>query len=173
MYSLFLLILFAVLSRAAATPVANNQDTSDYVTNYGYFDTDSAIIAQPDCGGLMIKCCLGLFNPVTHYAGRPCGTCNVAYILPIPRSHINWWRSLQTRKISISILNSVQRTQYTAAQGRMWWVFPLFGSMRDVLFMVDLFMNVLVIANADFLWLGSVPKLGGGSTGCDPLPGPT
>ena len=37
--------------------------------------------------------------------------------------------------------------------------------------MVDLFMNVLVIANADFLWLGLALKLRGGSTGCDPIPG--
>lgn len=89
MYSLFLLILLAVLSRAAANPVANNLDNSDYVTNHGYFDTDAGIIAQPDCGGLMIKCCLGQFNPETHYAGRPCGTCNVACIFSIPRSNLN------------------------------------------------------------------------------------
>lgn len=90
MYSLFFFFcILAILYDTCATPVANTLDSSDFVTNNEYMNTDSNIIAHPDCGGLMVKCCLGRFNPVTNYVGPPCGNCNVPHILSIPRFPIN------------------------------------------------------------------------------------
>lgn len=84
-YSLFFSIL-AILSNAIATPVANNLDSSDYVTNPypAYMGTDSGIVAKPNCGNMMMKCCLGWYNQESGTVLGPCGTCKVPQIFSIP-----------------------------------------------------------------------------------------
>lgn len=89
MNSLFSFSILAILSNAIATPVANTLDNSDYVNTPVLAGTDVGIIAQPDCGDLTIKCCLGRYNPVTHFVGPPCGVCNVPHIFSIPSSREN------------------------------------------------------------------------------------
>lgn len=81
MRSFFFFNILAILSNVVAIPFTNNLDDSDYVAAPGFVGVDKGIVAVPDCGALKIKCCLGHFNPVTHYVGPPCGTCNVPRLI--------------------------------------------------------------------------------------------
>ena len=85
MHLLFFSIL-AFLSNAIATPVANTLDRSDYVgAPYpGFFGSDLGIVAIPNCGDLIVKCCLGRYDQDTRTVGGPCGTCKVPQIFSIP-----------------------------------------------------------------------------------------